>query len=77
MEQPETNENTGVESVEPRAAAAAIASAVSGNAAIGSAGSRAATPAVVPAKLGPGALPAQAGPLPCSTCGGQAWKARH
>jgi hypothetical protein len=65
MEQPEMNENAAIESAEPRAVAAAAASARS---AIGPAGSREAPPVVMPAKSF--ALPAQAVPPPCPTCGG-------
>lgn len=68
MEQSETSENAAVEAGEASRVAAAAASASSGNAAIGLAGPREASPAIVPAKSG--ALPAQAAPLPCPTCGG-------
>jgi PatG Domain len=63
MELPEANENAAVESGEQGAAAAAS----SGSAAIGTVESRRGSLAA-PAKSG--ALPAQAPPLPCPTCGG-------
>jgi len=71
MEQPETNEALVVEPSEPRPAAAASAPASSGAAAVGPAYRREASPVMIPAMHGAGALlPAQAGPIPCPTCGG-------
>jgi len=70
MDQPETNEALVVESDQPRAAVAASAPVSPGNAAAGLARRQTASPAIIPAKPGLGALPAQAGPTPCPTCGG-------
>jgi PatG Domain len=70
MEQSETNENAAVEFSEPKASAAAFASASSMNAAAGLVEPKQPSPAIVPAKSAPGALPAQAAPPPCPTCGG-------
>jgi PatG C-terminal len=70
MDQPETQEIVGAESGEARAAMAATTAASSGNAAIGAAHPREASPGIAPARSGVGALPAQAGPAPCPTCGG-------
>jgi PatG Domain len=71
MDQPESDENVAIES-EPRAAAAAGASASSGNA-IGLAGSREALPAVASARSAASSVAAaQAGTPPCPTCGGVA-----
>lgn len=69
MDQPETNEVVTAEPTEPRAVAAASALASYGNSAIASVQRREASPAITPAKSGLGALPAQAGPAPCPTCG--------
>ena len=70
MDQPETVEIAGVVSGEARAAAVATAPASFGSAAVGVAPRREAPPAVIAAKSGLGAMPAQAGPAPCPTCGG-------
>jgi hypothetical protein len=70
MEQSEASANTAVESIEARETAPAIVPGKSVNAAINSVDPKPAAPAIVPAKSGVGALPAQAGPLPCPTCGG-------
>jgi hypothetical protein len=70
MEQPVANETTAIGSGEPKPAAAASASLSSGTAAIAPAARRETSPAVAPAKFGPGALPAQATPVPCPTCNG-------
>ena len=68
MDQPETNEIAPVESGERTVAASGSASAR--NAAVDPAHRREAPPAIASAKSGLGALPAQAGPAPCPTCGG-------
>jgi PatG C-terminal len=68
MDLPETTEIPAVEPGEPRVAAA-CAPASSGTAPVGLARLREAPPAIMPAKSGLGALPAQAGPAPCPTCG--------
>lgn len=68
MDQPETNEVMIAESAEPRAVAVS-ASVSSGRAAIGVAPPRETSPVIPPASFGRGALPAQAGPAPCPTCG--------
>ena len=69
MDQPETAEVIGVEPSEVRPAAASSAPVGSGNAALGLVGRREVSPKLMPAKPGLGALPAQAGPAPCPTCG--------
>jgi cyclic patellamide precursor peptide PatG len=66
MEQSETNAIAAVESPEARG----MALVRSGTAAINAAEPRQASPPVVPAKSLVGALPAQADPVPCPTCGG-------
>jgi hypothetical protein len=68
MEQPVANETTAIESGEPKPVAAASASLTSGKA-LGPAAQRETSPAVAPA-FRPGALPAQAAPVPCPTCNG-------
>ena len=68
MDQPETNEAAGP--AEARSVAAAPAPTAGGAAVIGFAPAREASPAIMLAKSGADALPAQAGPAPCPTCGG-------
>src|SRR5262245_54766405 len=70
MDEREMKEIPVVESGEPRAAGAASASASSGNATIEPPRRREHSPAIAPAKAGPGALPPQADPAPCPTCSG-------
>jgi PatG Domain len=70
MDQPETNEVVVAESAEPRGVAAASALASSANSAMAPVQRREAPPVFTPARSGLGALPAQAGPAPCPTCGG-------
>jgi hypothetical protein len=69
MDQPETNEVLVAGPGEPRAVAATSLSAGSPESAVASAFRRDASSAIMPAKSGMGALPAQAGPAPCPTCG--------
>jgi hypothetical protein len=69
MDQPETNEVVVAESTEPRAIAATSVLAGSRDSGVASAPRREASPVIMPAKSGIGALPAQAGPAPCPTCG--------
>jgi PatG Domain len=66
MDQPETVEAIGVEPSEGRAVAAASYAST----ALNLAHPREAPSALLPARSGLGALPAQAGPAPCPTCGG-------
>src|SRR5271165_7074496 len=70
MDQLENTEALVVEPDQLRAAAAASAPVRSGNAAASLARQREVSPMIMPAKPGLGALPAQAGPAPCPTCGG-------
>jgi hypothetical protein len=69
MGEPERNEVAVAERGEPGPVAVASAPIDARRAAIGFAPSSDASPAIMPAKLGLGALPAQAGPPPCPTCG--------
>ena len=71
MDQPETMEVIGVEPSEAKGVAATRV-ASSANVALNQARLREATPVIAPARSGFGALPAQAGPAPCPTCGGAA-----
>jgi PatG Domain len=70
MEQRESNEALVVEPEQPKATVSTPAPISSGIAAVGLAHRREVSPAIMPAKPGLSALPAQAGPAPCPTCGG-------
>src|SRR5574337_1543510 len=70
MDQPENSEALVVEPDRSSAVAVAAAPAISVAAAMGLAPARSASSAIASAKSGLGALPAQAGPAPCPTCGG-------
>ena len=70
MDQPETNPVVVGGPVEPRPVAAASAPVDAGSSDLAPIKRREAWPAIMPAKFGLGALPAQAGPAPCPTCGG-------
>jgi len=70
MDQPEAKEIALAEPGEPRAAAAASTPGSAGGGAMGFARPREASPAIALARAALGALPAQAGPAPCPTCGG-------
>jgi hypothetical protein len=70
MDEPGTNEVVVAEPAAPGAVATTSALASSANPGVAPVWLREAPTAVMPARFGLGALPAQAGPAPCPTCGG-------